>query len=115
MTRATRYRRERIIERQRGNLGVKYLTTLGNTSPEPYGGLRKSSGGEYRHGCWSDAIMNPDGTFYVLNWGGEGPPSIQQIDPKQQFHVIWGGTTDNVRQRIPGVRVPGWQYAVFYA
>ncbi len=75
------------------NLGVKYLTTLGNTSPEPYGGLRRSAGGEYRHGCWSDVITNPDGTFYVLNWGGEGPPALQQVDPKQHFRVIWGGTT----------------------
>ena len=75
------------------NVDVKYLTTLANTSPEPYGGCRQSSGGEYRHGSWSDLIMNPDGTFYVLNEGGEGPPSILLIDPANNYRVAWGGST----------------------
>jgi len=75
------------------NLGVKYLATVGNTSPEPYGGLRRSEGGEYRHGAWHDLVMNPDETFYVLNNGGEGPPSIELIDPSKDYRVAWGGTT----------------------
>jgi DNA-binding beta-propeller fold protein YncE len=78
------------------SLGVKYLATLGNTSPEPYGGLRRSQGGEYRHGEWHDVVMNPDGTFYVLNTGGEGPPAIELIDPAHDYRVVWGGTTATV-------------------
>jgi len=75
------------------HLAVKYLTTIGNTSPEPYGGVHRSEGGEYRHGAWHDVIVNPDGTFYVLNDGGEGPPSMQLIDPANQYRVKWGGGT----------------------
>lgn len=75
------------------NLQPHYLTTIGNTSPEPYGGCYSSVGGEYRHGAWHDVVVNPDGTFYVLNDGGEGPPSIQLIDPANRFAVKWGGGT----------------------
>ncbi|MCM8785774.1 MAG: hypothetical protein NC899_06020, partial [Candidatus Omnitrophica bacterium] len=75
------------------DIKVKYVTSLGNTSPEPYGGCRSSKGGEYRHGVWHDVIVNQDGSFYILNEGGEGPPSIQLIDPKDNFYVKWGGTT----------------------
>ena len=70
------------------NLGVSYRATIGNNSPEPYGGARKFIGGEYRHGCWTHVVMNPDGTFYMLNNGGEGSPSIQLIDPKRNFAVV---------------------------
>lgn len=72
------------------NIGVKYLATLGNSSPEPYGGCRKFVGGEYRHGAFTHVIMNPDGTFYMLNNGGEGSPSIQLIDPAHDFRVSGG-------------------------
>lgn len=76
-----------------GDVGVKYLATVGNTSPEPYGGCNKSAGGEYRHGEWLDVIGNPDGSFYVLNHGGEGCPNLQLIDPSRDFRVAWAGGT----------------------
>ena len=76
------------------NLDARYVATMGNSSPEPYGGLRRSAGGEYRHGaCWTDVVMNEDGTFHITNDGGEGPPSVQLIDPAKDFAVIWAGIT----------------------
>ena len=98
------------------NLQPHYLTTIGNTSPDPYGGCHSSSGGEYRHGVWHDVIANPDGTFYVLNDGGEGPPSIQLIDPANQFRVKWGGGTaisGNDFQQV-GARDDTYLYFIHY-
>jgi len=95
------------------DLGVKYLATVGNTSPEPYGGLRRSGGGEYRHGEWHDVVMNPDGTFYVLNNGGEGPPSIELIDPAHDYRVAWGGTTATAGNEFQQVGARDDQFLYF--
>ena len=76
------------------NLGTRYLCSLANTSPEPYGGAYyEGSGGEYREGAFHDVVMNADGTFYITNVGGEGSPPLQQIDPQHAFRVAWGGST----------------------
>jgi hypothetical protein len=71
------------------NLGVTYVTSLGNTSPQPYGGLRNYTGGEYREGFWHDVIMNSDGSFYLMNSETEASPTIQLIDPAQNYRVTW--------------------------
>ena len=76
------------------NLSTRYLCSLANSSPEPYGGAYyEGTGGEYREGCFHDVVMCADGSFYITNVGGEGSPPLQQIDPQHAFRVAWGGST----------------------